>query len=1098
MYFCTKVQSTRTTFMKYFLSLLILIGFSLPTTAQSLPLDSAKWYSNQAHNVISGNLEPELYIPYLKRAASIYAQHEKYGEESYCLMLIGDVHKINGRITLSEKYYYEALQKCPQKLTNDRVYLSLIYRAIRSAKIENREYDSALYYIDQMEGLSSSVAKLAANEFINYDFWEKMLPIHKLEVAIGRAEVYLHMRDNKQVKHILDSIKQINSYDELLLSYCEAAYSDYYVKIGDYNKALIAYYQKIRILKQVNPEAYHFFALIHKKIGDVYRLIGLHNQGIQSYEKSLEFENRLVFKNLHKLSKIYNSLGELSRETGEYSKALVYYKQAFSVVSKIRGEINFGTGSVSNNIGETYFALGDYKKALDWHKKSLKIRLQIGDHPYRTNSFDNLGLTYLKLENYDLAEKYISEAYKLRSKYPKTAQYLTYYIKSYLHMAELYQAQGKQQKALFMLNKAIESNIANIKVEGLARYDVYNKIGDLHATNANWKLAIEAYQKAIDLNVPEFKNNAKLSGYYQAKSFLHSLSAIGKANQQLYLVDHSNTKALDLSERYNQWGIQLIKKIRQSYTSQKDKLFIASLTKKLFQQAIASCDLLYAETQDERYLEQMFWISEQSKAGTLRDAQNKQIAQKQAVLPDSLLQKERRFAALKSYYQQKVNEVGVKDKTYWEQQLFSIKREQEVFNKKVDKYFPAYFELKSQDQMFDIKSIQAKLAKRELLIEFFEGEQVVYAFCLDNDNFRMAKIPKANMNMIRGFRNSILNSDIRQYIVNSRALYKDFVEPLVGSYTKKLTIIPDGPLWHLNFELLLSEEPSVIAFGSFPYLLRKYHIRYAYSGSYLLNSGKASLQGDLLAFAPSYKSLNDDTAKMRQLRHFRSEVGELMYNQHEVDMISQKVSGEVFTGKEALEKYFKEKKNQHAVLHLAMHALVDNDEPANSCLVFTHDQDSIEDNLLHMYELYNMNISADLAVLSACNTGYGKLESGEGFMSLGRAFSYAGCPAVVMSQWRVDDLATSKIMTMFYDKLDQGMEKSQALRYAKLAYLSECGPREAAPFYWGSFVMMGSDTPIKIQKTSKWWYVGFGFFLLLGGVFVGNKIFVKNERNKAA
>ena len=68
----------------------------------------------------------------------------------------------------------------------------------------------------------------------------------------------------------------------------------------------------------------------------------------------------------------------------------------------------------------------------------------------------------------------------------------------------------------------------------------------------------------------------------------------------------------------------------------------------------------------------------------------------------------------------------------------------------------------------------------------------------------------------------------------------------------------------------------------------------------------------------------------------------------------------------------------------------------------------LEDNFLHVYELYNMKLPIDMAVLSACNTGFGKLETGEGFMSLGRAFAYAGCPSVVMSHWKVDDQATAQ------------------------------------------------------------------------------------------
>ena len=187
----------------------------------------------------------------------------------------------------------------------------------------------------------------------------------------------------------------------------------------------------------------------------------------------------------------------------------------------------------------------------------------------------------------------------------------------------------------------------------------------------------------------------------------------------------------------------------------------------------------------------------------------------------------------------------------------------------------------------------------------------------------------------------------------------------------------------------------------------------------------------------------------------------------------------MYVGNDAVERVFKTELAKHSVLHLAMHALVDNEDPTNSRLVFTHDADSVEDNFLHVYELYNMKLPIDLAVLSACNTGFGKLEGGEGLMSLGRAFAYAGCPAVVMSQWKVDDLATSTLMKSFYENLAKGMKKSEALQTAKLSYLENCGPREGIPFLWGSFVLMGDDQPIAVEKAFEWKYVGSGVAVVM-------------------
>ncbi|MGB0524835.1 MAG: CHAT domain-containing protein, partial [Flammeovirgaceae bacterium] len=117
-----------------------------------------------------------------------------------------------------------------------------------------------------------------------------------------------------------------------------------------------------------------------------------------------------------------------------------------------------------------------------------------------------------------------------------------------------------------------------------------------------------------------------------------------------------------------------------------------------------------------------------------------------------------------------------------------------------------------------------------------------------------------------------------------------------------------------------------------------------------------------------------------------------------------------------------------------------------------------------------------LAVLSACNTGFGQLQRGEGVMSIGRAFAYAGCPSIAMSHWQVDDEATAQLMEGFYQGLSDGLTKSAAMRQAQLNYLANTSPRSASPFYWGSFIVIGDNAPV--VSSSSWYYWAIGVVLL--------------------
>ena len=127
--------------------------------------------------------------------------------------------------------------------------------------------------------------------------------------------------------------------------------------------------------------------------------------------------------------------------------------------------------------------------------------------------------------------------------------------------------------------------------------------------------------------------------------------------------------------------------------------------------------------------------------------------------------------------------------------------------------------------------------------------------------------------------------------------------------------------------------------------------------------------------------------------------------------------GQFFEGDEATKERFLNQAADYDVIHLSMHGIFDQDEPMQSRLLFSNSAgDDLEEYALHAHEIYSMDLTSDLVVLSACETGVGSFERGVEIMSLSRAFSYAGVKAALMSLWSVPDLATSKIMVAFYKK----------------------------------------------------------------------------------
>ena len=221
----------------------------------------------------------------------------------------------------------------------------------------------------------------------------------------------------------------------------------------------------------------------------------------------------------------------------------------------------------------------------------------------------------------------------------------------------------------------------------------------------------------------------------------------------------------------------------------------------------------------------------------------------------------------------------------------------------------------------------------------------------------------------------------------------------------------DGKLGHLPFETFLVENApqSETDYAQLPYLINQYKISYNYSASLWQENKKkvrtTTKNGQVLAMAANYEIELDSTKqdwRLLSYRNTRSTLIPLPAARREVETLATKYEGLFVFDTLASERVFKEKAANYAVIHLAMHGLLNSREQVLSSLAFTEDSDSLENNFLQACEISKMNLNAELVVLSACETGYGKSEQGNGIASLARAFMYAGAPAMIVSLWQVN------------------------------------------------------------------------------------------------
>jgi CHAT domain-containing protein len=291
------------------------------------------------------------------------------------------------------------------------------------------------------------------------------------------------------------------------------------------------------------------------------------------------------------------------------------------------------------------------------------------------------------------------------------------------------------------------------------------------------------------------------------------------------------------------------------------------------------------------------------------------------------------------------------------------------------------------------------------------------------------------------------------YASAAHELYALLIEPaeqqLRGIET--ICIIPDSFLWNVPFQALMTTNDH--------YLIEDHAVYYAPSLSVLRKmngAGKRSkMNPSLIAFGnPVIGQDEQHNTELCPLQDAETEVNSIAKGFGPAD-------SKVFIGREATEKTFRALASNYSILHLATHGVIDNRQPLYSHLLLTKTEgDPESDGSLEAREIMDMDLHADLVVLSACETANGKISSGEGVMGLSWAFFIAGTRSMLVSQWRVDSASTSQLMASFYDdpalhKVDSNGKKASALRNAVLTLIKD--QRYSHSYYWAAFVLVGHN-----------------------------------------
>lgn len=805
-------------------------------------------------------------------------------------------------------------------------------------------------------------------------------------------------------------------------------------------------------------------------MGNLYRRLEQTDNALNFVEQALE-----IAKNgddEYMLAGCYLNLASVYKEVGRFKETIPLYNEAAILVKKTWGGEHPNYGRVLNNSAIAYKNLGQYNEAEKRYKEALRIRRNtLGENHYRVATvMRNLSTLYLQQEKFVEAQSYAEQSARVNSiafggKHSRVAM-------SYVTLMQIARMQKDYVTIPTYLYKALNAN----------SYE------DIDSTQSIRTIVERNDFQSYGLVLATLR---ELTRYYD--------DAYKKFD-----------KLSDLKMTYDikQTAIWFIKKTERGLSSTKDKLRLLGQSNGWIGTTIKTAYLLHEKTGEKQYLEAILQLSESNKSAVLFSNINTENALSMGGVPDELIKQKKAIDEaiannLKALLEAKNNG----DSTLIAQEralLVQNNYRKDSLATVLENQYSKYKSLKEQVIETDLIGLQEKVVDKETaLIEYFIRDTTVYSSVLTQDNiicypitFRKGELKESVKKLRKGLSNY-------QFIFNNKdeaaSLYKEYahllyqklIQPLEEELAdiKNLIIVSDGILGHIPFEALLTErqgQSKTVDWKGMPYLIHRYNISYSYAAFLLLQNleKKNENNGQLIAFAASYGSTDaysDYRTEEKQI--MRSSLTELKAVKEEVKSLETLFGKGAFVyDNEANEAAFKQKSSDYAVIHLAMHGLLNEKAPLLSSLAFTENGDTLEDNFLEASEIALLDLKSDLVVLSACETGYGKFQQGEGVMSLARSFMYAGTPSLIVSLWQVNDNSTAIIMKLFYQNILEGMPKDQALSVAKLAYIERAEGIVLHPAFWSAFIQLGDRSPINIQVYQPWyfrWYFWVGFILVI-------------------
>ncbi|MCH9650081.1 MAG: CHAT domain-containing protein [Deltaproteobacteria bacterium] len=811
---------------------------------------------------------------------------------------------------------------------------------------------------------------------------------------------------------------------------------------------------------------------------------------------------------------VWDMIGKSYKRQNKVAEAEASYRSALVIRQATWGE-SLGVAISLNNLGTVAWFRSDLEQAAEHYKRSLGIREQLAPGSLQVaGSLNNLGIVARSRGDLERAAEHYQRAFEIREHLApgslQVANILNNLGNVALTRGDLEQAAEHYQRALEIYEK--------FAPRSLQVAASLNNLGNVALTRGDLEQAVEHHQRGLEIR------DQLAPGSLQVAASLNNLGNVALTRGDLEQAAEHYQRALEIQEQLAPGSLEIAKTLsdsgkvarQQGEPEQAAAFFDRSMAALEAQMGKlgGSHDLqgrfrakyrtIYRDSL-ELYLEldqpeEAFNILERSRARTFLAMLTERDVNFSADASTELDRARRRLATRHDrllHQMMGLSQTQDQDKVEaFTRELQDLRLQHEETMEAIRRASPKLAALQDPKPL-DLQSIRESLDPGTVLLSYSVGEKESHLFVVTRAGaLEVHPLPglKSLKGDVESFRNLIQDRSFPTYrraMLDdlSNQLYKALVEPAKEwlESSERALILPDGPLHLLPFGALV-REPGTDPTTPGQFLVEWKPLHFALSGTVyaeIKNSRPATAQeGRRIALAafgdPRYPqhfgSRNEDpigdvrlrSAVERNLFDFQP----LPFTRHEVEEIARLFpkSTQTYLGLEATEERAKALNPKVRFVHFAAHAYSDDRDPLSSAVVLTIPEqltDDRDNGLLQVWEIFErLRLDAELVVLSACETGLGETQGGDGLISLSRAFQYAGARTVAASLWRVPDRETAQLMLHFYRRLVAGQPKDAALRGAQLSLIRDpiqvtnrrgelVKSDASAPYYWAAFQIYG-------------------------------------------